>query len=37
VSFRYPDESADKESAIDAVRRCRFFRKIARNSLGLPT
>lgn len=36
VSFRYPDESADKESAIDAVRRCRFFRKIARSSLSLP-
>jgi HEPN domain-containing protein len=36
VSFRYPDESADKKSATDAVRRCRFFRKIARSSLRLP-
>jgi HEPN domain-containing protein len=36
VSFRYPDESADKESAVDAVRRCRFFRKIARSALRLP-
>lgn len=37
VSFRYPGESANKESALDAVRRCRFFRKIARSVLGLPT
>jgi HEPN domain-containing protein len=37
VSFRYPGESADKESALDAVRRCRFFRKIARSTLGFPT
>jgi HEPN domain-containing protein len=36
VSFRYPGESADKESALDAVRRSRFFRKIARSALGLP-
>jgi HEPN domain-containing protein len=35
VSFRYPGESANKESALDAVKRCRFFRKIARSSLGL--
>lgn len=35
VSFRYPGESADKESALDAVHRCRFFRKIARSALGL--
>jgi HEPN domain-containing protein len=34
VSFRYPGESADKDSALDAVRRCRFFRKIARSALG---
>jgi HEPN domain-containing protein len=37
VSFRYPGESANKESALDAVGRCRFFRKIARSALGLPT
>ena len=36
VSFRYPGESADRESAVDAVERCRFFRKIARSVLGLP-
>jgi HEPN domain-containing protein len=36
VSSRYPGESANKESALDAVRRCRFFRKIARSFLGLP-
>jgi HEPN domain-containing protein len=36
VSFRYPGESANKESALDAVRKCRFFRKIARSILGLP-
>jgi HEPN domain-containing protein len=35
VSFRYPGESADKESAVETVKRCRFFRKIARSSLGL--
>jgi HEPN domain-containing protein len=35
VSFRYPGESANKESALDAVKRCRFFRKIARSSLGM--
>jgi len=36
VSFRYPGESANKESALDAVRKCRFFSKIARSVLGLP-
>ncbi len=36
VSFRYPGESANKESALDAVKRCRFFRRIARGVLGLP-
>ncbi len=35
VSFRYPGESANKESALDAVRKCRFFRKIARSIFGL--
>lgn len=37
VSFRYPGESANKDSAVDVVKRCRFFRKIARRVLGLPT
>ena len=36
VSFRYPGESADRESALDARRRCRQFRVIARMALGLP-
>ena len=35
VSFRYPGESADKESALDAQRRCRLFRDVVRKSLGL--
>ncbi len=32
VSFRYPGESADRESALDARRR---FRRAAREALGL--
>ena len=35
VSFRYPGESADRESALDALRRCRIFRRAARSALGL--
>ena len=35
VSFRYPGESADRESALDARRRCRVFRGAARSALGL--
>jgi HEPN domain-containing protein len=35
-SFRYPGESADRESAKDARRRCRIFRRAARSVLGLP-
>ncbi len=35
VTFRYPGESADAESAIDAQRRCRLFRNAARQALGL--
>jgi len=35
VSFRYPGESADRESALDARRRCRLFRRAARQALGL--
>ena len=37
VTFRYPGESADAESAIDAQHRCRRFRIAARNVLGLET
>lgn len=36
VSFRYPGEEADRESALDARRRCRVFRLAARKTLGLP-
>jgi HEPN domain-containing protein len=35
VSFRYPGESADRESALDARRRRRIFRFAARSVLGL--
>ncbi|MCG2683373.1 MAG: HEPN domain-containing protein [Planctomycetales bacterium] len=35
VTFRYPGESADKATAVDARQRCRKFRKAAREALGL--
>jgi len=35
VNCRYPGEAADKNSAQDARRRCRAFRTVARQSLGL--
>ena len=35
VSFRYPGEVADRESALDARRRCRRFRLAARETFGL--
>ena len=35
VSYRYPGESADRESALDARRRCRRFRLAARQALWL--
>jgi len=35
VAFRYPGESADRNSALDAQRRCRRFRSAARKVLGL--
>ena len=34
VAYRYPGETADREMALDARRRCRAFRKAARESLG---
>lgn len=37
VTFRYPGESADKQSATDARARCRRFRLAVRNIFGLPT
>jgi len=33
VSFRYPGESADRDSALEAQSRCRAFRRAARGSL----
>ena len=35
VTVRYPGESADRASALDARRRCRLFRRAARRALGL--
>jgi HEPN domain-containing protein len=35
VAFRYPGESADRESALDARRRCRRFREAARTALEI--
>ena len=35
VSFRYPGESADKESARNARKKCKAFRQAARKALGL--
>ena len=37
VAFRFPGESAEKESAVEAKRLCTFFRKTARTSLRLRT
>jgi HEPN domain-containing protein len=33
AAFRYPGESADKKSAVEAKRLCTFFRNIARGAL----
>jgi HEPN domain-containing protein len=35
VSFRYPGQSASRQSAKEARRRCRVFRQAARRALGL--
>ena len=35
VSFRYPGESATREQARDAIRRCRRFRTAARQAFRL--
>lgn len=35
VSVRYPGDSADRDCALDAQRRCRAFRAAARQSLEL--
>ena len=35
VTFRYPGESADRQTAIQARKRCRLFRRVAREALGL--
>jgi len=35
VSSRYPGESADREAAMEARKRCKVFRRAARAALGL--
>ena len=35
VSFRYPGEAADRESALDARTRCRRFRLAVRQAMSL--
>jgi HEPN domain-containing protein len=36
VDFRYPGEFSTKDDAKEAIKVCREFRKLARQSLGLP-
>jgi len=36
VNYRYPGENADKEEAAEALKICRGFRQVARQSLDLP-
>ena len=36
VNFRYPGQSATKQQALDAVKRCRVVRRVIRQSFGLP-
>ncbi|NBX30075.1 HEPN domain-containing protein [bacterium] len=36
VAYRYPGESSTREQARDAVGRCRRFRLVARQALGVP-
>lgn len=36
VAYRYPGESADATEAQDAMSKCRNFRALARQKLGLP-
>lgn len=35
VAYRYPGESAGRDEALDARRRCRSFRRVVRAALGL--
>ncbi len=35
VTFRYPGESADRETALEGRKRCRLFRMAARKALGM--
>ncbi len=35
VKFRYPGESADKKTALEALAMCNFFRKTVRASMNL--
>ncbi|NUM52421.1 MAG: HEPN domain-containing protein [Candidatus Hydrogenedentes bacterium] len=36
VMFRYPGDSATKDMARDALKKCRAIRSVARSELGLP-
>lgn len=36
VDYRYPGQSATKQQALDAVKRCRMVRRVIRQSFGLP-
>lgn len=36
VAYRYPGESSTREQARDAVKRCRRFRLVVRQALGMP-
>jgi HEPN domain-containing protein len=36
VAYRYPGESSTRAQAMDAVKRCRRLRLVARQSLGIP-
>lgn len=35
VDYRYPGEKADKEEALEAIKICKGFREVARQSLGI--
>jgi HEPN domain-containing protein len=35
VGYRYPGSTADRKTALDARRRCRAFRQVARFAFGL--
>jgi len=37
IKFRYPESSADKFEAKEAVKHCRLIRKAVRQAFGLST